>query len=797
METMQQDVRYAFRMLWRTRGLTVVVLATVALCVGANTALFAVVHAALLRALPYPEADSIVVAVDQAPGLFLDWRNDARSFTAMAAFRSLSAAVTGFDRPERLEGAMVTSSFFDVMRVPPAIGRTLTAQDDQTGARVVVLGDRYWRQRFAADAQVVGKSITLDGDRYTIVGVMPPGFNPPIEAQVWVPPHHIVPEHPLQPSDDATQNRASHYLGMCARLKPGVTIAAATAEQRAIFERVRQQNAATVTKDDVDVRLMTWREFLLGDDVRPALLALFAAVGLVLMIGCANIANLMLARSAARHQEITVRAALGAGRWRLVRQLITESLVLSILGGASGALLVAWTLPAITALSPQVVRDVHAEVNVPVLLFALTASLLTGVLFGCLPAIQAATGSLADGLRSATRAIGTRRGTRLRNALTVAEIAVSVALLAGAGLMIRTFVTLRHVNPGFKTEGLQAMRIDLPSARYSTPARQALFFEQLLDRLRSSPGVTNVAAAARLPFAGGNSTRGIQIDHSVADPQPAGGIRVISDGYFEVMGIPIRRGRTFSPTDRAGAPPVAMVNESMARRYWTNEDPIGRRLAIGTGPWVEIVGVAGDVKHGSLREPASPEFYLPFQQSPWSFMSIVLESRLKIDALSAGIEREMASIDPSLPLPPVRPMATLLNTTVSLDRFEMVGLVVFAAIALALATVGLYGVLSYLVGRRTRELGVRLALGARPSQILVSVVMDGLRLAGFGLILGLGLALVVSRALQGVLFGVGPTDTLTLAGVSSILAVVSAAASLVPARRAMKVDPIVALKGEC
>jgi len=796
MGTLRQDLRYAIRMLWRTRGLTVVVLATVALCVGANTALFAVVHAALLRPLPYPDADAIVVADEQAPGLFLDWRNDATSFTAMAAFRSLNADVTGFDRPERLEGAVVTASFFDVMRVGPSLGRTLMPDDDRTGARVVVLGDGYWRRRFGADPQAVGRSITLDGERYVIVGVMPPGFTAPIDAQAWVPPHHVVPEHPLRPTEDATQNRGSHYLGVCARLKPGVTMASATAEQRAIFERVREQNSASVTKEDVDVRLLTWREFVLGDDVRPALLVLLAAVGLVLLVGCANIANLMMARSSARQQEITVRAALGAGRARLIRQLITESLVLSTLGGAAGVVIVAWALPALTALSPQTVREVHAEVSLPVLLFALVASLLTGILFGCLPAIHAARASLADGLRSATRATGSRRGNRLRNALTVAEIALSLALLAGAGLMIRTFAALRQVDPGFRAEALQTVRVELPSARYSTPARQALFFEELLDRLRSSPGMAGVAAAARLPFAGGNSTRGIEIDHPVSEPEPWGGIRVISAGYFEVMGIPIRRGRPFSSTDRQGAPLVAIVNDAMARRYWPNEDAVGHRFNVGAGPWIEIVGVAGDVKHGSLREPPAPEFYLPFQQSPWIFMTIVMKSPLSVAALGAAIEHDLAAIDPSLPVPPVRPMTSLLRSSVDLDRFEMLGLVLFAGIALALATVGLYGVMSFLVGRRTRELGLRLALGARPSQIMGSVVLDGLRLAGLGLIAGLGLSLIVSRALQGALFGVSPTDPITLVAVASILAVVAAVASLIPARRAMRVDPIVALRTE-
>jgi putative ABC transport system permease protein len=439
------------------------------------------------------------------------------------------------------------------------------------------------------------------------------------------------------------------------------------------------------------------------------------------------------------------------------------------------------------------VRDVQAVVSVPVLLFALGISLLTGLIFGCIPALQTARRSLADALRSAGRTAGGREGRRVRRALVVAEVALSLALLTGAGLMIRSFLLLRSADPGFRVAGLQTIRIDLPVSRYAAPARQALFFDQFLDRVRALPGVNNVAAAARLPFAGGNSTRSITIDGSTIN-NAVGGIRVVSPAYFDLMNVRVREGRAFTDRDRDGAPMVALVNDAMARRYWPGRDPIGRRFRVGDGPWIEIVGVAANTKHGSLRETIEPEFYQPYAQAPWTFMTIVVDTTLAPQELSSDLERVLASIDAGMALPRVRSMSSLVTGSVSLDRFEMVGLVVFAALALLLAAIGLYGVMAYLVGQRTKEIGLRMALGASQGSIVRSILLDGLWLVAAGLAVGSALAALVGRMLRGSLFGVAASDPATLAAVAAILVAVALIACVVPARRAMRVDPMVAVR---
>ncbi len=789
-----QDLRYAVRLLSKTPGFTVVVLLTIALGVGANTAVFAVVHAALVRALPYPDADRIVTAGDQAPGLFLDWQREAKSFSAMSALRDATFDVTGFDRPERIAGAVVTAGFFDVMQVRPALGRPLAAADDSSGARVVVMSDTYWKRRYGADPHALGATVSLNGQPFTIVGIMPPGFGFPEETQAWIPPRHLVPEHPLRPEVDATQVRSSHYLGVYARLKPGVSLQAAQAEKRVIFSRIRQRHPDDLLQEDVDFSIVPLREWLVGD-IASALLMLMAAVGFVLLIGCANVANLLLARSAARQQEMSVRAALGASRGRIVRQLLTESLLLGMLGGAAGALVAAWTLPTLLALAPASVRDVHAAVSAPILLFALGISLVTGLVFGCVPAVQSARRSLADALRSAGRTAGGREGRRVRRVLVIAEFAVSLALLTGAGLMIRSFLMLRSADPGFHVAGLQTVRIDLPVARYSTPGRQALFFDQFVERVRAVPGVTDVAAAGRLPFAGGNSTRGIMIDGSSAS-DAWGGIRVVSPAYFDVLGIRVSQGRAFTDRDREGAPMVGLVNDAMARKYWAGQNPIGHRFRVGDGPWIEIVGVVANTKHGSLRESIDPEFYQPYAQAPWTFMTVVVKTGLPAQELSANLERALSSIDAAMPMPPVRSMSSLVTGSVALDRFEMVGLAVFAGLALVLATIGLYGVMAYLVGQRSKEIGLRMALGASHASIMRSIVLDGLWLVMGGLVVGSALAVLVSRMLQESLFGVTASDPTTFGAVAAILVVVALIACVIPARRALRVDPMVAVRAD-
>jgi putative ABC transport system permease protein len=795
MDTFLHDVRYALRILRKNPAFTAVVVLTVALGVSANTAVFSVVYAALLRGLPYPDASRLVVARDLAPAAVLDWRREAASFSAMSAYEVWDLDVTGRERPERVTGAVVNGTFFDVVQVPPALGRPLTASDEGANSQVAVLSDGYWRRRLGSDPEVIGTRLTINGRVYTVVGVMPPSFALPESTSIWIPPRRFVPEHPLRPDEDASRNYGSHYLGMYARLKPGVSLQSAQAEQRTIFKRLLVRHPDEMEDADAEVTLIPLREWLVGD-IEPALLALFSAVGLVLLIGCANIANLMLARSTARAQEIDVRAALGAPRSRIVRLLLTESVLLATFGGAAGILCALWITPLLTSMSPQSVRDVHPGITGPVMLFALGLSLFTGIVFGCVPAWQSVAGiTLPNSLRRG-RATDSRRGRRARHALIVIELAISMALLVTAGLLIRSFAAIRQVDPGFDASGLYTARVVLPVDRYKAAAQQSQFFDRLLDGIRATPGLERAGAAARLPFVEGESTRGIGIDHPSSTSTPWAGIRVVSPGYFAVMGQRVRAGRSFTDHDRAGSTPVALVNETMAREYWPGQSAVGHRFRIGDGPWIEIVGVAADVKHASLRDPIEPEFYQPYAQAPWTFMNIVIRTAAPLHSVERAIEQQLASLDPALPAPPVQPMTTLIGKSFAMDRFEMAGLTIFAAIALTLAVVGLYGVMSFLVSRRTREIGVRIALGAGAREIVALVMRDGLRLTILGAALGLGAAAVAANIIRSWLFGVVPADPVTFVSVLIVLGSVALLATYVPARRATAIDPTTTLRSE-
>jgi putative ABC transport system permease protein len=796
-ETALQDLRYALRLLRKAPSFTVVVLVTVALGVAANTIVFAFVYAALIKPLPYPHAERLVTTEQAlAPAAILDWRQQSTSFDALAALADTTFDVTSFDKPERVGGAIVTSSFFTVMGVVPVHGRAFAPADDARGERVAVLSQAYWQARFGADPRAVGQTMVLNGERFTIVGVMPPGFRFPEATNVWVPPRHVMPEHPLRPMADATKMRSSHYLGVYARLKPGVTVQAAQAEQRAIFERLVKQYAPAMDESDLEVTLVPLRRWLVGD-IEAALLILFATVATVLLIACANIANLMLARSAGRTQEITVRLALGASRGRVMRQLLTESVVLALAGGALGALAAAWILPVLATLAPASVRDVHATLSVPVIAFSCLLSLATGALFGCVPAMQSARAHVVESLRTMGRLTDGVRGKRVRQALIVSECAASVVLLIVAGLLIRSFVSLRHVDPGFDSRNMQTARLVLPAVRYSTPEQQAQFFDRLLERLKASPGTESAAAAARLPFVSGNSTRSITLDHTFSGEGPSAGIRVVSAGYFEVMKQRVLHGREFTDRDRDRAPFVSVINETMARRYWPGQDALGHRFTIGDGgPWIEIVGVVADVKHASLREPPDAEFYQPYPQAPWTFMTLVVRTPLASAAVAATLEQALATVDPAMPMPIVQPMSDRITGSVAIDRFQMIGLAAFASVALLLAAVGLYGVMSYAVSRRTREIGLRIALGARPGEILRLVMSESLRLTLSGLGIGLVVAGLAARALRGWLFGVQPADPVTFLSVVFVLGIVGMIATYVPARRAMLVDPMSSVRAE-
>jgi putative ABC transport system permease protein len=793
MSTLLQDVRYAARVMRKTPLLTSVVFVTVALCVGANTAVFAVVQAALLRPLPYPNADRIVIATDLAPGAIVDWRAQSKSFASMAALADGSFDLTGPDRPQRLTGAITNASFFDVMGVAPALGRPFTAAEED-GSRVVVLSHALWRTKFGADPAIIGRSITLNSEAFTVIGVMPARFAFPPEIDVWMPPRHLVPDHPQRPGIDMTRDHGSHYLGAYARLAAGVSLAAAQQEQRAIFTRMIAQFPSQMIAGDEDVPLVPIRDWIVGD-LRSPLLVLLAVVTLVLLIGCANVANLLLARASARAHEMSVRAALGAGRARIVRQVITESAVLAAIGGGLGLMTAAWTVPLITSLSPADLSNVHPALDVPVVCFALAVALLTGLLFGCVPALQASRQTAIEALRSQGRTTDGRASGRFRRVLIVGECAASVTLLVLAGLLIRSFDSLTHVNPGFDPVGRQTARIVLPATRYATPDMQARFFDRLLEQVRSAPGVSSATVAARLPFVSGNSTRGLTLDHPPPMQNPAAGIRVVSAGYFEVLGQRLVRGRGFTGHDVAGAARVAVVNETMARQFWPDQDAIGHHFQIGTTqPPIEIVGIVADVKHASLREPMQPEFYQPYPQAPWSFMTLVVNTPLTAAATSAMLDRVLARLDPALPTPAVQPMESLIAASVSVDRFGTIGLVSFAVVGLTLAIVGLYGVMSFLVSRRTGEIGVRVALGASPAAILRLVMSEGLRLTATGVAIGLAGSLVAARAIENWLFGVRAADPVTLITVALLLSAVAALACYIPARRAMNVDPMRALR---
>ena len=712
----------------------------------------------------------------------------------MAPFHFTPITLTGTGRPEQLDGLVTDASFLSVLRVSPALGRGFLPGDVQPGsARVAVLGDGVWARDFGRDPAVVGRPVTLNGERVTIVGVMPPGFAYPHWAQIYLSARHVVPAYPLRPNDDPT-GLYNHYLPMIGRLADGVTLADARAEQRVIYGRLHQEHPDLVDEDDAIVRMVPLRDSLVAD-VRPALLLLTAAVALVLLIACANVANLLLARSTTRQQEIAMRAALGASRWRLARQLLTESLVLSLVGGAAGVAAAWWYLPLLVALAPGDVQRVHPAIGWPVLAAALGLSIATGLVFGLAP--TARTAADASALGSQGRATTGRRGRLTRDALVVGEVAVSLALLVSAALMIQSFANLRRVDPGFRTDHRFAMRIDLPAERYPDGARQARFFDALLGGLAGMPGVEGVAAAGRLPFAGGNSTRGLTLDHASPVPEPGAGIRVISPDFFRVLDIPILHGRAFTGADRDGAAPVAIVDETMARQVLAR-----RGRARAAVPDRELGPVDGDRGHRGRRHPrrpagrSDPEFYVPYRQVPWTFMSVVVESSARSDAVAAEVRRALAGVDPDLPVPTPRPMAELVRSSVSLDQFEMLLLAIFAGLALVLATVGLYGVLSFVVSRRTHEMALRLALGATPGNVWRLVVGDGLKLAATGIAAGVGLALVLTRALTTWLFGVAPTDPVTFAGVALALALVAIVASAVPARRATRVDPMVSFRVE-
>ncbi|MGB7923250.1 MAG: ABC transporter permease [Pyrinomonadaceae bacterium] len=811
MNTLWQDIRYGFRMLWKNPGFTVIATLALALGIGANTAIFSVVNATLLRPLPYKEAERLVMVWNRepedekaavAPADFLDWREQNTVFEQMAASRSWSFNLTQSGQPERILGAVTNASLFPLLGVSPAIGRTFLPEEETTGnGRVVVLSHGIWQRLFGSNPGVIGQKLALNGESFTVVGVMPEGFQYPQGAEVWVPPRHIVPESPTAgASADATKVRDNHYLRVIARLKPQATLNQAKAEMETITRQLEQQYPQTNT--GFGVNLVPLREDLTGK-IQPALVILFCAVGFVLLIACANVANLLLARATARRREIAIRTALGASRWRVVRQLLTESVLLSVTGGGLGLLVALWGIPSLLAISPLDIRRVkEIGIDAQALGFTLLVSLLTGIIFGLAPALQASNPDLNESLKESARGSAGGVGrSRLRSMLVVAEVALSLLLLVSAGLMIRSFLRLQEVSPGFSAGQVLTAQLTLSRPDYSEDRQRAALLQQVLARVEAQPGVASASATSTIPLGGGEVSRSFTVGgQPPPEPgkEPTAEYRAIGSHYFRTMGTPLLKGRDFTERDDAQSPAVVMINETMARRYWPNEDPVGRSLKLDGMEKEprEIVGVVGDVRHFGLDARAEAEMYVPYLQRPMPGVTLMVRSASAPGDVAAAVRNAVREADRNLPVYNVKSMDEILADSVSSRRFNMLLLGIFAAVALVLAAVGIYGVMAYSVTQRTHEIGIRMALGAEARDILKLVVGQGMILTLIGLAVGLAASLALTRLLASLLYGVTATDPLTFAGVSLLLAVVALLACYIPARRAMKVDPMVALRYE-
>jgi predicted permease len=812
MDTILSDIRLALRRLRRTPGFTLVAVLTLALGIGANTAIFSVVNAALLRPLPYPDARRILQLYSirggelstVSPPDFTDWREQAGVFQSAAAVHSGSDfTLTGAGSPERVAGAQVTADFFSVLETPPAIGRGFTTSDEVVGQdRVAILGYALWQQRFGRRPDIVGQSIELNRVRYTVVGVMPRDFEYPQGARLWTPLAFT--------AEDLATQRGAHYLDVIARLRDGVSLEQAQAAMRAVSQRLALQYPRT--NKEWRASAVPMREALVGD-VRPALVMLLGAVGLVLLIACVNVANLLLARSMARARELAIRTALGAGRSAIVRGILTERMLLAVLGGAAGLLLATWATSALVALQPDALRGMGpVSIDGTVLAFTMLLVLVTGFLFGLLPAMQASrltdvTGRLKEGSRSAT---GSREWWRARGTLVGVEMALAVMLLAGAGLLIRSFVRLVQTDPGFRTEHVLTFDLSLPDVSYPRPEQSDAFFTRLLAEVRALPGVEAASAIYGMPLTdfsyqiSVHALDGRLLSSDEQDALLSPQIRVVAPDYFDVLGIRVLHGRPITDVDNAAAPRAVVVNEAAARLYWPGEDAVGREITVGTSLGLgrgraggTVIGVVADTKDFGPAEATKPEIFLSHSQMPVTFMSVVVRTASpKSDALLSSIRERLRTIDPNVPIYQARTIDQLMGESVAKPRFYMLLLGAFALCALVLAAIGIYGVMAYVVGQRTPEIGVRMALGARGNQVLREVVARGMRPAVVGLAAGLAGALALTGVLSKLLYGVSATDPLTFVGVAVVLAAVALLANWIPARRAARVDPAIALRSE-
>ena len=806
MNRLWQDVRYGVRVLLRSPGFTAVAVLVTALAIGANTAIFSVINAVLLRPLPYANPERMVTVwgtqskrgVTRAPFSypdFADFHAQSNSFDGLAAYTDASASLAEHDTPEQIAGEVTSAEFFKALGVQPALGRAFAPDDEQSGVSgVVVISHGTWQHRFGGEQNIIGRQVTLDGKSRTVIGVLPADFQFPFSTES---PEYFL---PINPKDDLDKQRGAHYLSVIGRLRPGVTAQQAAAEMKGIAARLEQQYPDTDASRGINI---VGAQDDMVSTLRPTLLILLGAVGFVLLIACANVANLLLARASRRGREIALRVALGASRARIVRQLLTESLVLSLAGGALGLLVAVWGVRLISSFVPaDIPRFSETGLDPTVLAFTLAASVLTGLVFGLAPALSASkldlNESLKEGGRSAT---GGRARNRVRSLLIVSEVALSLVLLVGAGLLIKSFLKLRNTDPGFNPENVLTASISLPSAQYSEDARIAQFYQQAIERVSQLPGVESAGAITPLPL----SDNGMSITFYPKDgPPPRPGeelvsaARVTSPDYFRTMGVPVVEGRAFSDADRADTQKVVIVNQTLARKFFPGADPLGRQLHLGLNDLdAVIVGVVGDVRHQKLDKEAGPEFYVPFAQVPFGDMSLVVRTRTDDPAgLSAPLRGAVQAVDKDIPVFKLQTMRSLIGHSVARQRFSMTLIAVFAGLALALAMAGIFSVMSFLVAQRTHEIGIRMALGAQRRDILRMVVFHAMGLALVGVVVGLLAAFALTREMASLLYQVSTTDPFIFGGIAALLALVALAACLVPARRATKVDPMVALRYE-
>ncbi|HVQ37324.1 MAG TPA: ABC transporter permease [Pyrinomonadaceae bacterium] len=802
-----QDLRYGLRMLLRNPGFTLVAVIALALGIGANSAIFSVVNTVLLRPLPFKDADRLVMVWEDASkhgfprdtpaaANYIDWRNQNQVFEGMAAIVDQSFNLTNAGEPERIEGRRISANLFSLLGVEPAMGRSFTPEEDQPGTnRVVILSHGLWQRRFGSDGTIVGKAITLNGVAHTVVGVMPGWFEfPSKEDQLWV---------PIAFSPQQAASRGNHYLQVVARLKPGVGVAQAQAEMNTIAARLQQQYPEHNT--DLGAVVVPLHEQVVGD-IKPALMILLGAVGLVLLISCANVANLLLARAAVRQKEIALRVALGASRGRLIRQFLTESILLSALGGILGLLLSFAGLQLMTGFIPNEISQLKAiSLDVRVLGFTIVVALLTGLIFGLVPALQASIFNPNETLKEGGRDSSSgSRGNGIRGLLVIAEVAVSLVLLIGAGLLINSFLRLRNLDPGFRSDNLLTMKVVLPQLKYPDMARRSGFYTDVLRRVEAVPGVKSAAVTTNLPLYKQGNSIGITIEGRPA-PEPGKPIiiatRVISPNYFQTMGIPLLQGRPFGSPETAALPGAVVISESMARRYWPGEDPVGKRLCPGKpespDDWFQIIGVVKDVRQFELTAEPKPQMYLSYNQVEFfEPRDLVISTNVAPLSLAATIRQTVWDVDKDQPVSNIRTMNEIASESVARQRFSMLLLGSFAGVALLLAAVGIYGVMSYSVTQRRNEIGIRMALGAQKRDVLKLTVGHGLKLVLIGVVFGLAGAFMLTRLMTSLLFGIGATDPGTFAAISVILVSVALLASYIPARRATKVDPLTALRYE-